>query len=77
MTRKTQKRSRLDDRCYVVYGSKFNPMKVLGSKERDALMGRIRAKGLKPRVSQLSARPGTCKRKPTLYNRGKGVITIY
>ena len=68
--RKTQKA----DRCYVVWATGINPVKLRGSVERDALMARIKARGFSPRSSLLSAK--RCTRKAALYNRIPGAITI-
>jgi|LauGreDrversion4_1035100.scaffolds.fasta_scaffold1847054_1 predicted ATP-grasp superfamily ATP-dependent carboligase len=68
--RKTQKA----DRCYVVWATGVNPVKIRGSVGRDALIARIKARGYSPRSSLLSAR--RCTQKATLYNRIPGAITI-
>ena len=62
------------DRCYVVYGKGFNPMKICGSEPRKGLMTRIKKRGFKPKYSRLSAK--RCTRKATLYNTIPGAITI-
>jgi hypothetical protein len=62
------------NRCYVVWGKGINPVKIRGSEERNALMGRIKARGYKPHSSLLSAK--RCTRKAALYNRISGCITI-
>jgi len=64
------------DRCYVVYGTGFNPMKIRGSKPRKGLMTRIKKRGFKPKYSLVSAKKGTCKKKPILYNSIPGCVTI-
>jgi len=64
------------DHCYVVYGIGFNPMKISGSKTRKQLMTRIKKRGFKPKYSLVSAKKGTCKKKPILYNSIPGWVTI-
>jgi hypothetical protein len=69
---KTRKNS---DTCYVVYGNgSFNPIKIRGQSEKNALLERIKKQGFNPRYSLLSAK--TCSRKGTIYNKIKGAVTI-
>lgn len=65
-----------NDRCYVVYGTGFNPMKIRTSKSRKGLMTRIKKHGFKPKYSLLSATRRSCKKDPTLYNTIPGWVTI-
>ena len=62
--------SSLDSRCYVVYGSKFKPLKVKGFSNKNKLVNLLRMKGLKPNISLLncdSQNGKNCKTTPTLY----------
>lgn len=76
-TRRHQNREleSLNNRCYVIYGKGFNPMKLKGHTEKEAFIKRLKAKGFHPSASLLSDRT-RCTRKATLYNRIPGWVTI-
>ena len=62
--------SSLESRCYVVYGSKFKPLKIKGFSNRNKLVNLLRIKGLKPKTYLLncdSQNGKSCKTMPTLY----------
>ena len=68
-------RKNRDDKCYVVYGTgTFNPIKIKGLSEKNALLERIKKQGFNPKYSTVSAK--TCSRKGTIYNKIKGAVTI-
>jgi hypothetical protein len=60
----------LESRCYVVYGSKFTPLKIKGYSNKSKLVNLLRMKGYKPNTSLLncdSENGKKCKVTPTLY----------
>ena len=60
----------LEDRCYVVYGKGFKPLKIKGFENRNKLIDSLKLKGFKPKSSLLnsnSANGKKCKTTPTLY----------
>jgi hypothetical protein len=60
----------LEDRCYVVYGKGFKPLKIKGFENRNKLIDSLKIKGFKPKSSLLnsnSANGKKCKTTPTLY----------
>ncbi len=60
----------LEDRCYVVYGKGFKPLKIKGYSNRNKLIDSLKLKGFKPKSSLLnsnSANGKKCKTTPTLY----------
>jgi hypothetical protein len=67
-------RKNREDTCYVIHGSGFNPIKIRGQSEKNALLERIKKQGFNPKYSTVSAK--TCSRKGTIYNKIKGAITI-
>ena len=68
-------RKNRNDTCYVVYGNGgFNPIKIKGMEEKNALMDRIKKQGFNPKYSKVSAK--TCSRNGTIYNKIKGAVTI-
>lgn len=60
----------LEDRCYVIYGKDFKPLKIKGFSNKNKLIESLKLKGLKPRYSLLNCNSQTgkkCKETPTLY----------
>jgi len=60
----------LEDRCYVVYGKGFKPLKIKGYSNRNKLMESLRLKGFKPKSSLLNCESQNgkkCKITPTFY----------
>lgn len=60
----------LEERCYVVYGMGFKPLKIKGYSNRNKLIDSLKLKGFKPKSSLLncnSANGKKCKTTPTLY----------
>ena len=60
----------LEDRCYVVYGKGFKPLKIKGYSNRNKLIDSLKLKGFTPKSSLLnsnSANGKKCKTTPTLY----------
>ena len=60
----------LEERCYVVYGTQFKPLKIKGFDNRNKLLESLKAKGFKPKSSLLncSSQNGKkCKTTPTFY----------
>jgi hypothetical protein len=60
----------LEERCYVVYGKGFKPLKIKGYSNRNKLIDSLKLKGFKPKSSLLnsnSANGKKCKTTPTLY----------
>jgi hypothetical protein len=58
------------ERCYVVHGTGFSPLKIKGMQERNNLMKTLKLKGYKPKFTGLSCKSKsgkTCKRIPTKY----------
>lgn len=60
----------LEERCYVVYGTQFKPLKIKGFENRNKLLESLKAKGFTPKSSLLncSSQNGKkCKTTPTFY----------
>jgi hypothetical protein len=67
----------MDSRCYVVYGSGFNPMKIKGNTEKVKLIAYIKKMGFTPKYVVVNIRQNQrCTRKATLFNKIDGYITI-
>ena len=59
-----------EDRCYVVFGIGFKPLKIRGKSNRDDLIESLRKKGFKPKFTLLNCDSPTgkkCKTTPTMY----------
>ena len=59
-----------EDRCYVVFGTGFKPLKIRGMSNKDSLLESLRQKGFKPKYTLLNCDSPTgkkCKTTPTLY----------
>jgi hypothetical protein len=60
----------LEERCYVIYGNGFKPLKIKGASNKNKLIESLKGKGLSPKSSLLnctSASGKKCKTTPTLY----------
>ncbi len=60
----------LEERCYVVYGKGFKPLKIKGYSNKNKLLESLKVKGFKPKSSLLnsnSANGKKCKTTPTFY----------
>jgi hypothetical protein len=60
----------LEERCYVVYGKGFTPLKIRGFENRNKLLESLKIRGFKPKSSLLncSSQNGKkCKTTPTFY----------
>ena len=60
----------LEERCYVVYGTQFKPLKIKGFDNRNKLLESLKAKCFKPKSSlfNCSSQNGKkCKTTPTFY----------
>jgi hypothetical protein len=60
----------LEERCYVVYGKGFKPLKIKGYSNKNKLLVSLKVKGFKPKSSLLnsnSANGKKCKTTPTFY----------
>jgi hypothetical protein len=60
----------LEDRCYVVYGNGFTPVKIKGYSNKNKLLDSLKIKGLKPKSSLLNCNSKNgkkCKTTPTIY----------
>ena len=60
----------LEERCYVIYGNGFKPLKIKGASNKNKLIESLKVKGLSPKSSLLncsSASGKKCKTTPTLY----------
>ena len=69
--KKSVKTSALDDRCYVVYGRGFDPLKIKGISNKNKLTDSLKTKGFYPKISLLNcdSKDGKkCRSTPTLYN---------
>ena len=58
------------DKCYVVYGTGFKPLKIKGKGERDKLIKTKKREGYKPKFTLLNSKSKsgkTCKRTPSKY----------
>jgi len=63
-THRNRNLENINDRCYVVYGSRFNPMKIKGLSEKKALMAKLKKMGFTPKYSLITHK---CTRKVTAY----------
>ena len=60
----------LEERCYVVYGKGFRPLKIRGFENINKLLESLKVEGFKPKSSLLncSSQNGKkCKTTPTFY----------
>jgi hypothetical protein len=60
----------LKERCYVVYGNGFKPLKIKGFSNRNKLLESLKLKGFKPKSSLLNCNSENgkkCKTTPTYY----------
>jgi hypothetical protein len=60
----------LVERCYVIYGNGFKPLKIRGMANKNKLIESLKLKGLSPKSSLLnpsSIAAKKCKSSPTLY----------
>jgi hypothetical protein len=60
----------MEDRCYVVYGNNFKPLKIKGYSNRNKLIESLKLKGFKPKSSLLNCNSQNgkkCKTTPTFY----------
>lgn len=58
------------DKCYVVFGKDFKPLKIKGIVEKKKLLQSLKKKGYKPKASLLNCKSKsgrTCKRTPNRY----------
>lgn len=61
---------KLEERCYVIYGTNFKPLKIKGFSNKNKLIESLESKGLKPKYSLLNCNSPNgkkCKTTPTLY----------
>jgi hypothetical protein len=59
-----------EDRCYVVYGTGFKPLKIKGIANKNALLVSLKEKGFKPKSSMLNSNSPAgkkCKVTATFY----------
>lgn len=60
----------LEERCYVIYGNGFKPLKIRGLTNKNKLIEKLKLKGFSPKTSLLncnSASGKKCKTTPTAY----------
>ena len=60
----------LEERCYVVYGTQFKPLKIKGFENRNKLIESLKVRGFTPKSSLLncdSQNGKKCKTTPTFY----------
>ena len=60
----------LEDRCYVIYGKGFKPLKIKGLTNKNKLINTLKLKGFNPKSSLLncnSANGKKCKTTSTFY----------
>ena len=60
----------LEERCYVVYGVGFKPLKIKGISNRNKLIDSLKLKGFSPKSTLLNVDSESgkkCKTIPTLY----------
>ena len=60
----------LEERCYVIYGNGFKPLKIRGLANKNKLIDKLKLKGFSPKTSLLncnSASGKKCKTTPTAY----------
>ena len=61
------------ERCYVVYGKGFAPLKIKGYYNKNRLINKLILKGFNPKSSLLNCNSYSgknCKSKPTFYLQG-------
>ena len=66
----------LEERCYVVYGNGFEPLKIKGISNKNKLIESLKLKGLSPKYSLLNSKSTSgkkCTTTPTLYRK----VSIY
>ena len=59
-----------EERCYVVYGNGFKPLKIKGITNKNKLIDSLKIKGFSPKSSLLNCHSPAgkkCKSTPTLY----------
>ena len=59
-----------EDRCYVVYGNGFNPLKIKGLNNKNDLVASLKKRGFSPKSVQLNCNSESgkkCKITPTPY----------
>lgn len=59
-----------EDRCYVVFGTGFKPLKIRGKSNKDSLVESLGKKGFKPKFTLVNSDSPTgkkCKTTATLY----------
>lgn len=62
-----------EERCYVVYGNGFAPLKIKGYSNKNRLINKLNLKGFNPKSSLLNCNSYSgkkCKTTPTLYLQG-------
>ena len=60
----------LEERCYVIYGKDFKPLKIKGYSNKNKLIESLKIKGFKPKSSLLNCNSQNgkkCKTTPTFY----------
>jgi len=60
----------LEDRCYVIYGKGFLPIKIKGNSEKKAIIKLMIKNGFSPKYSVLNSKSSSskkCKRVATPY----------
>jgi hypothetical protein len=60
----------LEERCYVVYGNDFKPLKIKGYSNKNKLIESLKLKRFKPKSSLLNCNSQNgkkCKITPTFY----------
>ena len=60
----------LEERCYVIHGNGFKPLKIKGTSNKNKLIDSLKLKGFSPKSSSLncnSAAGKKCKSTPKLY----------
>jgi hypothetical protein len=59
-----------EERCYVVYGNGFKPLKIKGITNKNKLIESLKLKGLSPKYVGLNPKSSSgkkCTTTPTLY----------
>jgi len=59
-----------EERCYVIYGNGFKPLKIKGMSNKNKLIETLQLKGFSPKSSSLNCKSPSgkkCKTTPTLY----------
>ena len=59
-----------EDRCYVVYGTGFKPLKIKGLDNKNDLLASLKKKGFSPKSVQLNCNSNNgkkCKTTATAY----------